>query len=338
MSDGLGDGKGEAIVMRQYGPPEILRLERVALPALAADEIRVRTLAAAINHSDLEIRAGTWPILRPDPFPYTPGLEVVGDVVETGAAVSTFRVGERVISMMQGLGGVRAKRPGGYAEFVVMAADAAAPVPADLDVLELAALGLAGVTAFEGLRKLGPLEGRRIAVTGAAGGVGSAAIGIAKAQGAEIVAVISRREQEAYVRALGASAAIVPDEVASGALGEERLDGVLDTVGGSAFGTYVRALKPGGALSLVGAVGGGTVSFDAWHLLETTLTGYGSEALDGASLRDAMARICDWLGSGTLVPPARTLFPLAEAAAAHTALERHGISGRVLLVPAAAGA
>ncbi|HEX3501143.1 MAG TPA: zinc-binding alcohol dehydrogenase family protein [Stellaceae bacterium] len=338
MTNKFADRTGEAVVMRRYGPPDVLRVERVTLPELAADEIRVRALAAAINHSDLEIRAGTWPILRADPFPYTPGLEVVGEVVEIGAAVSRFRLGERIVTMMQGLGGVRAHRPGGYAEYIVIAADAAAPVPVDLDVFDVAALGLAAVTAFEGLRKLGKLDGRRIAITGAAGGVGSAAIGIAKAQGAEIVAVISRRRQEDYVRALGATAALVPEEVTSGALGEESLDGVLDAVGGTAFGSYVAALKAGGALSLIGAVAGGTVSFDAWRLLETTLTGYGSESLDGASLRHAMARICDWLRSGALAPPSRTIFPLAEAAAAHEGLERHGVSGRVLLVPPAAGA
>src|SRR5258708_18080334 len=242
MTDQFDGRMGEAVVMRQYGPPEMLRLERVALAPLAADEIRVRTRAAAINHSDLEIRAGTWPILRPDPFPYTPGLEVIGDVVETGSAVSRFRVGERVVTMMQGLGGVRARRPGGYAEYVVMAADAAAPVPADLDVLDVAALGLGAVTAYEGLRKLGTLAGRRIVITGAAGGVGSAAVGIAKAQGAEIVAVISRREQEAYVLGLGASAALVPEDIARGALGEESLAGILDTVGGASFGACVTPL------------------------------------------------------------------------------------------------
>src|SRR6266851_5364944 len=335
MTDQFAGRMGEAVVMRQYGAPDVLRLERVALAPIAADEIRLRSLAAAINHCDLEIRAGTWPILRPDPFPYTPGLEVVGDIVEIGEAVSRFRVGERVITMMQGLGGVRARRPGGYAEYVAMAEDAAAPVPADLDAFAVAALGLAAVTAFEGLRKLGTLEGRRIAITGAAGGVGSAAVGIAKAQGAEIVAVISRREQETYVLRLGANAALVPEDIARGALGEESLDGILDTVGGASFGACVTALRRGGALSLVGAVGGGTVSFDAWRLLEVTLTGYGSEELDGASLRRAMASICDWLRSGALAPPSRTIMPLTEAAAAHALMERHGVSGRILLVPRA---
>lgn len=75
------------------------------------------------------------------------------------------------------------------------------------------------------------------------------------------------------------------------------------------------------------------MSFDAWRLLEVTLTGYGSEELDGESLRRAMAPICGWLRSGALAPPLRTVMTLAEAAAAHALLERHGVSGRVLLVP-----
>ena len=174
--------QGGAIVMRRYGGPDVLGFEAVPLAALRPDEIRLRSLASAINHSDLEIRAGNWPVRRPEPFPYTPGLETVGEVVEVGSAVADFRVGDRAITMMQGLGGVRAHRPGGYAEYVVVGASAVAPLAADIDPLAMAALGLAGVTAFVGLQKIGDLAGRRIAVTGAAGGVGSAGVAIAKAQ------------------------------------------------------------------------------------------------------------------------------------------------------------
>ena len=242
------DGQGSAIVMRQYGPP-------IALASLQPDEIRIRSIASAVNHSDLEIRAGNWPIQKPDPFPYTPGLEVIGDVVEIGANVSDVRVGERVISMMQGLGGVRARRPGSYAEFVVVRASAVATLAADIDPLDMAALGLASVTAFEALRRIGDLNNRRIAVTGAAGGVGSAAVAIAKAQGAEVIGIISRSEQAEYVRSLGASTTINSQDVAAGALGPETVDGVLDTVAGKSFGAYVTALRPTGVLSLVGGRG-----------------------------------------------------------------------------------
>jgi NADPH2:quinone reductase len=210
---------------------------------------------------------------------------------------------------------------------------AAAPVPTDLDPLDLAALGLASVTAHEGLRKLGPLAGRRLAVTGAAGGVGSAALGIARAQGAETVAIVARAAQKDYVRALGADEILLSGEVALGALGEATLDGLLDAVAGPSFAAYVGALRPGAALSLIGAVGGDAVSFDAYRLLEVTLTGYSSETLDGPTLRQAMTAIAGWLRAGALTPPARTIFPLRGAAAAHAALERHGVTGRVLLGP-----
>jgi NADPH:quinone reductase len=195
-----GTRNAHAIVMREYGPPSVLAYVQVSLPPLAPDEVRIRTIVSAVNHTDLEIRAGNWPIQKPDPFPYVPGVEVLGDVEEVGEAVREVHPGDRVLTMMQGLGGVRATRPGGYAEYVSVSEAVVAPVPAELDLHEMAAIGLVGVTAYEGLRRIGPLAGRRIAITGAAGGVGSLATAIARAQGASVIGVISRYEQADYVR------------------------------------------------------------------------------------------------------------------------------------------
>jgi NADPH:quinone reductase len=329
----VSNGKGAAIVMRQYGPPDVLRLETISLPPLEADEIRIRTIASAVNHSDLEIRAGNWPILKPDPFPYTPGLEVVGEVAEVGENVSDVSIGDQVITMMQGLGGVHPERPGGYAEFVTVRAAAVAVFPKDVDPHDMAALGLASVTAFEALRKIGDLTSRRIAVTGAAGGVGSAAVAIARAQGAEVTGIISSPAQSEYVRSLGASHTITSQDVAAGALEPETVDGVLDTVAGKSFGAYVAAVRSGGVLSLVGAVGGSDVSFDAYRLLGITLTGYASDTLNGPALRSAVTAISAWLSRGVIRAPDRTLFHLDEAAAAHSKLEQHLARGRVILIP-----
>src|SRR5947209_1921851 len=138
-----------AIMMRQYGPPEVLVWTEVPPTVLQPDEIRIRTIAAAVNHTDLEIRTGNWPVRKPDPFPYVPGVEVVGEVEEIGSAVRTFHRGDRVITMMQGLGGVRALRPGGYAEQVTVAEEAVARLPSEVDPYDAAAIGLAGVTAYE---------------------------------------------------------------------------------------------------------------------------------------------------------------------------------------------
>jgi len=309
--------------------------EEVILPPLDSNEVRIRAIASAVNHSDLNVRSGRHPILKPNPFPYVPGIEVVGDVVEVGDAVRDIRPGDRVITMMQGLGGVRARRPGGYAQYVTVAGAAAARFPSDVDPYDMAVLGLAAVTAYEGLRRIGALQGRRVVVTGASGGVGSAAVGIAKAQGASVIGIVSRPERADYVRSLGASEVLIGSkEALVAALSPDSIDGVLDTVAGELFGPCVAALRPGKALSLVGAAGGNEVQFDAWQLLQSvTLTGYSSESLDGEALRRAVAVLVDWVRRGALVLPTRQLMSLAEAAAAHALLERRGVEGRILLVP-----
>src|SRR5215213_5039649 len=201
--------KAHAVLMSAYGPPEALTWREVAVPPLGPNEVRIRTIAAAVNHTDLEIRAGNWPVRKPDPFPYVPGVEVVGEIAEVGEAVHDLRQGDRVITMMQGLGGLRAERTGGYAEYVTVAAAAVAPLPPEVDPYDMAATGLGGVTAYEGLRRIGPLAGRQILVTGAAGGVGSAATAIARAQNASVIGLVSRSEQVEYVRGLGADRVIV---------------------------------------------------------------------------------------------------------------------------------
>ena len=244
-----------AIQMRRYGPPEVLRPERIELVPLAPDEVRIKTFAAAVNYTDLRIRAGDWPVRREQPFPYVPGVEVVGEIVEVGKGAPSELLGARAITMMQGLGGVRAERDGGYAQYVSVACGAIATLPDDADMGQMAALGLAGVTAFLGLAKLGPLQGRRILITGAAGGVGSAAIGIARAQGAQVTALIGRPEQREYVTALGASAVLLAGRGESPQLPPASFDAVLYVVGGVLFASLVGALADGGTYSMVGAVG-----------------------------------------------------------------------------------
>jgi NADPH2:quinone reductase len=323
-----------AVLIRQYGAPEVLSYEEVKLPPLAPDEVRIKTVVSAVNHTDLEIRAGNWPVRKPQPFPYVPGVEVVGKIDDVGESVQEFRPGDRVITMMQGLGGVRALRDGGYADYVTVSAGTVASIPVGIDYEEMAALGLAGVTAYEGLRRIGSLSGKRIAVTGAAGGVGSVATAIAHAQHATVIGVVSKPDQFGYVRSLGA------DEVFAWSPGKKSpwparsLDGVLDTVGGDLFQPCVAGLKAGGTLCLVGAVGGRTVTFEPYELIRpVVLTGYSSETLDGAALRNAVRALGDLLLQGIIKSPTRTTMPLADAAKAHALLEARGVSGRILLVP-----
>ena len=323
-----------AVRMDRYGSPDVLTYSEIRLIPLAAHEVRIRTLAAAVNHTDLKIRAGLWPIRKPNPFPYVPGVETVGVIQEVGTAVRRCAPGQPVVTMMQGLGGVRADRPGGYADLVTVDAEAVATIPADIDPMDMAALGLVGVTAFHGLKKLGRLQGQRVLVTGAAGGVGSAATAIARAQGAAVIGLVSRAEQADYVRSLGAEDVIVVDRGAPLPLPPESVDGVLDAVAGDRFAPSVNALRPGGVLSLVGAVGGGEVKLDAWQLIRpVTLTGYSTETLDGSALREAVDALGRWMREKSIRPPHYETMPLSTASKAHRLLEEGGVKGRLLLIP-----
>lgn len=322
--------------MDGYGGPEVLQWREVALPSLGSSEVRLRTLVSAVNRADVEIRRGTWPIQAKDPFPYVPGLETVGAVTVVGDEVVAPQPGERVITMMQRLGGIHGERFGGYGEYVTVPAAACAVIPDDIEPLAVAALGLPAVTALEGLHRLQPAPGHRIAVHGAAGGVGSAAVTLARRAGADVVAVVARPEQAEYVRSLGAAEVVVLGRGTTliDALGARSLDAVLETLGAATFHDSVAALRRGGRLCLVGALTGPELRLAAWDLIQDLhLTGYSSENLTGDDLRRDAAEIVAALRGGDLRLPDYRVFPLPAAADAHRLLEAGGVRGRLLLVP-----
>jgi len=297
-----------AVQLERFGGPEVLTLVEREVQPLARGGVRLRTLASAVNHSDLHVRSGDWRIRKTSPFPYVPGLEVVGEVVEVAPDVRAVHIGDRAWTTMQGLGGVRAERDGGYAELVTVSADALAPLPREVDPVAFAAIGLAGLTALESLRRVGDVAGKTVLVTGATGGVGGIAIEIAKAFGATVVAQTR------------SSPPPPPSSV----------DAVLDGVAGPAFATLVAALRPGGTYCMYGGAAGGDVSFDAWNLIEPRmLTGYSSETLTGNALRVATRELLLL----SLPAPPSIFVPLAEAARAHALLETRAVRGRVVLLP-----
>jgi NADPH2:quinone reductase len=324
-----------AIRIHRYGPPEVLRPEDVTLPELQPDEVRFRVLAAPVNRSDLEIRSGRWPIQAPQPFPYTPGLEALGDVVGYGADVQGLRRGDRVVTMMQKLGGIHGVRPGGYQEFVTVEASKVASVPHELDPWDIAALGLAGVTALNGLRRLELEPGQTLVVHGASGGIGSAAVRLARALGVRVIGTSSGTGKDAYLRALGCDEIVHLDEQRlSEQPGAQSVDAVLDPIGGPLFADSVAILKRGGRLCVVGAAAGEALGLTAWDLLQDLhLTGYSSENLTGAELRADMVQLCTWLAEGRIAPPPYRRFPLEDAAQVHELMQSGRMTGRALLVP-----
>lgn len=326
-----------AIVMDRYGPPRVLQYRQNRLPSLGQGEVRLRTIASAVNRADVEIRSGNWPVQQERPFPYVPGIETLGTVVDIGPGVRAPSRGVRVITMMQRLGGIHGERPGGYAEYVTVPAAAVAPIPDDIDPYDIAALGLAAVTATEGLRRLRLDPGDRLVVHGAAGGVGSVAVSIGVQSGADVVAVVNRPEQLDYVRSLGAEEAVVLDRSAAiDALPPRSVDAVFETLGARTFKRSVATLRPGGRLCLVGALTGADLELEAWDLMQDLhLTGYSSENLSGDDLRRDMDDIVAALRAGALPAPERRLLPLSAAAEAHRLIEAGGTRGRLLLIPAA---
>jgi len=324
-----------AVEIDRYGGPEELVWREVTRPPLGDDEVRIRTLFAAVNRADIEIRRGEWRVLQDDPFPYTPGLEVVGVIDAVGAGVGAIGAGAQAITMMQRLGGIWGERPGGYGEFVVVRADAVATFADDVDAEIVAALGLAAVTAAEGLARLALQDGARVVIHGASGGVGSAAIALASARGAEVIAVLPRAGKDDYVRALGAAQVVhLDDAPLAQALGVRSVDAVLETTGERTFADSAAVLRRGGRLCLVGALTGPALTLSAWDLIqELTLTGWSSENLTGDGLRENVAAIVDLVRAGRLPAPAIERFALADAAQAHRRIEAGDLKGRALLVP-----
>ena len=324
-----------AIEIDRHGGPEELHWRAVRRAPPAADEVRIRTLYAAVNRADIEIRRGAWPIVRPDPFPYTPGLEVVGIVDAVGQGVCGIAVGDRAITMMQRLGGIWGERPGGYGEYVVVRAGAVATFSPDADAEQVAALGLAAVTAAEGLARLDLRDGARVVVHGASGGVGSAAVALASARGAEVLAVLPRPGKDEYVRRLGASKVVHLDAGSmTDALGARSVDAVLETTGARTFADSAAVLRRGGRLCLVGALTGPELTLSAWDLMqELELTGWSSENLTGDALRAHIAQIAELVRDGGLRAPAIERVAMADAAEAHRRMAAGELRGRALLVP-----
>jgi len=272
-------------------------------------------------------QGGTWP--------YTPGLEACGWVDAVGSGVDGIAPGDRVITMMQKLGGIHGVRPGGYQERLLCPADTLAPVPAGLDLETAGALGLPAVTAWLALATLEPRAGQRVLVTGATSAVGVMAIQLLAAAGCIVIASGRRADRLERLRSLGAGEVVVTAGDPSWADRLAPVDRVFDLVGRVTFAAAVDVLAPHGRLVFVGGTSGGELELSGWALMRpVVLTGYSSETLDRDQLGEAMQHIAAAAAAGTLRVPALERVPLAEAAAAHRMLEAGENAGRVVLVPA----
>ena len=321
------------IEMSEYGGPDVLRVVEAPVQVPGPGEVRVQVTAAGVNRADLFIRSGAWP--QGGEWPYVPGLELVGTVEATGPDCR-LSVGDRVITMMQRLGGIHGTRAGGYQRRAVVPEATLAVLPRSLSRLDAATLGLPAVTAWASLQALEIEAGQRVLVQAGSSAVGQMALRLLRAHGCEAIATGTRPEKFDAMRAAGADDVIWTRDPKDARWwrGHAQVDRVLELVGGPTFQGSLHLLAPGGRLVLAGATGGDQLAFEAWELTRPkTLLGYSSETLT----RDALQQTIDTLSrfvERALVPlPEPNVFAMTDVAEAHRQLEAGELVGRVLLTP-----
>jgi NADPH2:quinone reductase len=325
-----------AIVVDEFGPPERLRVAEAPMPVPGPGEVVVETHAAPVNYVDMLVVGGTYQFQPPRPF--IPGKGPAGVVAALGPDVTTLRVGDRVLAMAE---------TGGYAEAVALGAEQCHLLPARMSFVEAASLSLVYDTSWVALRGRARLvPGETVLVLGASGGVGHAAVQLARAMGARVLAGISRPEREAAVRAAGADAIIdlsrhdlrdsLREQVYALTDGEGA-DIIIDPLGGTVFEAAIRALAWCGRLVAIGfAAGGGIPTLKTNYLLLKNIEVSGLQISDyrkrrPAELATAYAEIFGFYELGLLKPAAATVFPLERAGEALAALRDRRIDGRAIL-------
>lgn len=322
-----------AVRAEQAGPPEVLQEVEVPDPVAGPGEVLVEVEVAAITFVETLVRSGAF--ARPgaaSAFPLVPGNGVAGTIAAVGDGVDPALVGRRVVTATGG--------SGGYAERVVVPADEPHLVPDGLDLRTAAAVLADGRTALGLFGAAAPGPGDRVLVTAAGGGVGSLLVQLARqAEVTQVVALAGAEPKRARARELGADVAV--DYRAPGWAGDVRaatgghgVDVAFDGVGGAVGEDVVGLLAPGARLVVHGMSGGGmtTVPPDQAEELGITVIPLGRVLAAPGEARAATVEALEAAASGRLVPTIGQEFPLAEAAAAHRAIEARQTVGKTLLI------
>ncbi len=318
----------KAIVCDRYGPPEVVRMEDIPTPEIGEKEILVKVRASSVSTADWRIRASAFPgglwlpgrlmmgLFRPRSRVL--GVDFAGEVAAVGAGVTRFRKGDRVF----GFSG-----RGGHAEYVAVAEDAAVvKTPEAITDAEAAALPFGAVCALVFLRDVAKVTpGQKVLVVGASGGVGSYAVQIARALGAEVTGVASAASAD-LVRSLGATRVIdyrAEDYAATG----ERWDVIFDTVRTADFSHARRALTPGGLFL--------PLNFGVGDMIRAPFSGKRGQprmvtTVNGDSL-EAVETIATMVATGKIRPVIDSRFPMAQIRDAYRHVEGRHRKGAVIL-------
>ncbi|SDP29635.1 NAD(P)H-quinone oxidoreductase [Phyllobacterium sp. OV277] len=320
------------IAISQPGGPEVLKPEQRPVPAPAGNEILIRVAAAGVNRPDIFQRLGAYP--PPKGATDLPGLEVSGTVAALGSGVNRWKIGDRVCALAPG---------GGYAEYVTVDGNSTLPAPEGFSPVDAAALPETFFTVWHNVFELGGLkQGETLLVHGGASGIGTTAIMLAKAFGANVIVTAGTDEKCAACRDLGADKAInyrSTDWVTEikKVTDSKGANVILDMVGGAYIEQNYQAAAIGGRIVNIAFLQGSKVEVDFMRLMMKRLTHTGS-TLRAQSL-EAKARIAAaleanvWplLASGQCRPLIHARFPLVEASRAHALMEANANIGKVIL-------
>ena len=315
------DPNMHAIVFDTFGGPDVLSLREVAVPKPGPGQVRVAIYAAGVNPVDVANRQdGSWARIHP---PVIPGCDASGVIDAIGSGVTCFTPGNEVFYMVDVLHNCR----GTYADYHLVDAALIAPKPRALTHIEAAALPVAASTAYETvINRLALTRGEWVLLYGAAGGVGSLALQMAVAQGAQVIAV-ARTSHHAFLTELGATACLdyltqnVPAEAQ--VIAGQKVDVIVDFVGGETLSRSLAAIRPYGRVASIVSITG---NLDL--VLDLNLT------LQGILVRPDRSRlvaISALVESGILRPVIDQVFSLAEAAQAHCHLEAGHGPGKIVL-------
>ena len=326
----------KAIRVHSAGGPEHLRYEDVPDPTPGAGQLLLRVEAAGVNFIEVYQRTGLYKM----PLPATPGAEAAGTVLAVGEGVRDWRVGDAVATV---------DAQGSYAERALVAADRAVAIPPGLDAKRSAAVMLQGMTAHYLATSTCPLrEGDTCLVHAAAGGVGLLLVQIAKLRGARVIGTVSNAAKEKLAREAGADEVVLYSERNFVAEVKRVTHGagvrvVYDSVGRTTFDDSLACLAPRGMMVLFGQSSGPVPPFDPQILnargsLFLTRPKLQNYTATRAELLERAGEVLGWVRDGRLRDRIWREFPLAQADDAHRALESRATTGKLLLVPAEAGA
>jgi NADPH:quinone reductase-like Zn-dependent oxidoreductase len=322
----------KAIVQDTYGAPnDVLELRDADTPTIGDDDVLVRVHAAGIHIGDWLVGSGLPYMVRlgyglRKPKNRIPGMELAGTVEEVGKNVTQLRSGDEVFGWGTGT----------FAEYASIHQDSLVLKPSNATFTEAASVPISGFTALQAIRDIGGVHtGDSVLVIGASGGVGTYAVQVAKAYGAEVTGVCSTRNVD-MVRSIGADHVIdyTKDDISRGG---KRYDVILDTAGNRSLSTLRDALSPTGTLVIVGGSGGRWLMGVGRSLRATATSPFVSQQLRmflSSTNRDDLATLSGLIESGSVAPVIDRTYPLNETAAALTHVGSRHTSGKTVITVA----